>query len=174
MMKRFHMLNTVAALCCLAFILSAAGPASAKAPKLSKDDQKKYDLAFDQVSVHFEKFKTFLEDDKTKDAIKELETITAVKFPAAAKGSDGVMLQVEAHVYLGEMLTEQGDFQGAVDTLLDGIDKAPDVDQATYDLYMALGHAYKKMKKNDEALTAFDKADDINKALQDKEDKGKK
>lgn len=159
---------------CFLLLISVAAMADGKAPKLSKDDQKKYDLAFEKALAHYDKFKIYLEDDKTKDAIKELQTITAIDFPDGAKGSDGVMLQVEAHIYLGEMLTDQGDFDGAVETLKQGITKAPDIDQATYDLYMALGHAYKKLKKNDEALAAFEQAEKINKILQEREEKSKK
>jgi len=38
---------------------------------------------------------------------------------------------------------------------------------------MALGHAYKKLKKTDEALAAFKEAERINKILSDKEKKDK-
>lgn len=156
-----------------AVLLAPAFAAGGKGPKFTKDEQKSYNLAFEKAVAHFEKFKLFLEDDKAKEAVKELRAIIDIDFPEGSDGTDGAMLQVEAHTYLGEMLTEQGDYEGAVKTLLEGVKKAPDVDAATYDLYMALGHAYKKLKKNDEALAAFDKAEKINKILKDREEKAK-
>lgn len=152
--------------------------------KLSKDDQKLYDTAFDKVVAHFEKFEIYLKDNKTKEAIEELEAIVAVDFPAGSEGMDGVLLQIEGHIYLGEMYIEQSDgskndkakndlLNKAVAVLKAGIKKAPDVDERTYDLYMALGHAYKALGKKEDALSAFEQAEKIMKKIEDKQKKGK-
>jgi tetratricopeptide (TPR) repeat protein len=158
-------------------MFSAALATFADECKPSKEDQKKYSLALDKAVTHFDKFKVLLEDDKTKEALKELQIIIGIDFSMGCKGSDGALLQIEAFIYNGEMLTDAGDLEGAVKTLKSGIAQAADngieIDSRSYDLYMALGHAYKKLKKNDEALAAFEKADEINKALQEKEEKQK-
>lgn len=168
-------------------VLCACAPAAAQSVqliKISKDDQKQYDAAFDKVVAHFEKFEIYLKDNKTKEAIEELEAIVDVAFPDGSEGMDGVLLQIEAHIYLGEMYIEQSDgaksgsakedlLNKAVSVLKSGIKKAPDVDERTYDLYMALGHAYKALGKKEEALNAFEKAEKIMEKLEDKQKKSK-
>jgi len=98
----------------------------------------------DKAMAHYNKFEVLLDQNKNKEAMDELLAIIAIDFPAGSQGTDGVMLQVEAHIYLGEMYIEQADaaaaakdkstlLDKAVKTLRAGIGQAPDVDERTYD-----------------------------------------
>ena len=110
--------------------------------------------------------------------MKELQAIVDIDFPKGFETSDGVMLQVDAHILLGEMTTEiaekEKDAKKKKD-LLDkalvifkqGLTKAPAVHELTYQLYMDLGHTYKLMGKSDDALEAYKSAEKINKKLQE-------
>ena len=163
-----------AVLLCLVSMLAVAAPARS----VSQEVQKQYDLALDQAINHYEQFKIFLENKEDAKALKELQAIVDIDFPKGFDGSDGVLLQVDAHILLGEMLIEQAEkekdakkkkdlLSRAIETIKAGLHKSPDVHELTYDLYMALGHAYKVSGRSEDALDAFKAAEKINKKLQD-------
>ena len=166
---------------CLA-VLSMTGAPAAAAPapqileiKVSKADQKKYEDAFEKVMLHFQKFEAYLQDNKIDEAMDELKAVIDVQFPEGSEGTDGVMLQVESHIFLGELYVEDSAgkkgkkkeeaLNKAVAVFLAGITRAPAVDDCTVDLYMGLGHAYKMQGRSKDALAAFEKAEDIKEAL---------
>ncbi|HOX29303.1 MAG TPA: hypothetical protein PLQ76_09140, partial [bacterium] len=104
------------------------------------------------------------------DTIKELTAVVEVEFPKGTDDRDGLKLQLDAYSFLGELLLEKKQPDKAVDLLKEGLKKAPDMSKQTYQLYMTLGHVYKEMKKNDDALDAFDKAQKISKKLKEAEE----
>ncbi|MFA6447978.1 MAG: hypothetical protein WCX65_00780 [bacterium] len=133
--------------------------------KLSREDEKKYQLAFDSALAHYEKANILYKKEKVDETIKELEAIIDIEFPAGTGDRDGLRLQLDTRSFLGELYLEKKQPDKAVKTLKAGLKQAPDISQQTYQLYMTLGHVYKEMNKNDEALAAFDKAQKINDTL---------
>jgi len=169
-----------ALLVCLAALLAA--PVSAQAQKA--DAKKQYELALDQAIIHYEQFKIHLENKENAKAMKELRSIVDIEFPDGYEGSDGVLLQVDAHILLGEMIVENAAkekdakkktalIDDAVGLFRQGLLKAPAVHELTYQLYMDLGHAYKMAGKKDDALKAFENAQKINKKLQEAQKQNK-
>lgn len=172
-MRRFTKLNIPVLIAAL-IVFSVSAFAAEAAKPLSKEDQTKYDLAFEKALVHYEKAQLLYDAKKLEDVAKELKAVTELEFPAGSEGMDGVKLQLDMHSFLGEVYIDLKKNKEAVETLLAGIKKAPEIDKTTYQLYMTLGHAYKKMDKVDEALKAFESAEKINKALLEQEKKEKK
>jgi len=132
---------------------------------LSPEDEKKYELAFDSALTRFEKAHILYKKGKIDETIKELEAIVKLQFPKGTENRDGWHLMLDAHAFLGELLLEKKKPEKAVETLKEGIKKAPEFSEQTYQLFMTLGHVYKKMEKPDEALEAFEKAQKINEKL---------
>jgi tetratricopeptide (TPR) repeat protein len=160
-------------LVCMVSILAATVSAQGQ-----QDPKKQYDLALDQAIIHYEQFKIHLENNESAKAVKELRAIVAIEFPDGFEGSDGVLLQVDAHILLGEMIVENAArekdakkktalLEEAVALFKSGLLKAPAVNELTYQLYMDLGHAYKLAGKKDDALKAFESAEKINRKLQE-------
>ncbi len=133
--------------------------------KLSDEDEKKYDLAYESALAHYEKANLLYKKDKLDETVKELQIIVDLNFPKGTEDREGFLLQLDTRSFLAELLLKKGQPEKAVDVLKPGIKAAPDVSQQTYQLYMTLGHVYKEMKKTDEALTAFEKASKINETL---------
>jgi len=150
------------------------GKEKKQAVKLSEEDQKKYDLAFEKALAHYEKAQLLYEKKNLEKTAKELESIIALEYPKAAAGADGPLMQLDMRSFLGEIYLELGKGKEAVEVLKKGLEKAPEISTQAYQLHMTLGHVYKEMKKVDDALEAFDKAEKINEALLKEEEKAKK
>ncbi len=146
-------------------ITTAFAAGEAKKQKLTPEEEKKYELAFESALAHFEKANLLFKKEKIDDTIKELNEIIDIEFPEGTEDRDGIKIQLDARSFLGELLLEKKQPDKALEILKAGLKKAPDVSQQTYQLYMTLGHIYKEMKKTDDALAAFDKAQKINAIL---------
>lgn len=171
-LKKINMITLSVVVALLVF--SAASFAADAAKPFSKEDQAKYDLAFESALVHYEKAQLLYDAKKMEDVTKELKIIVDLEFPAGSERTDGARLQLDMHSFLGEIYIDLKKYKEAVDVLLAGIKKAPEIDKTTYQLYMTLGHAYKKLEKVDDALKAFEQAEKINKVLLEQEKKEKK
>lgn len=156
----------------IAFAASFAG--AAEQAKLSKNDMEKYDLAFEKALVHYEKAQLLFDAKKIEEAAKEVKAIIALDFPKGSENMDGQKLQLDMYSFLGEMLLSMKKNKEALEVLKEGIEKAPDISKASYQLHMTLGHAYKEMDNVDKALDEFQKAEKINKKLTELEKKDKK
>jgi tetratricopeptide (TPR) repeat protein len=145
----------------------SAVAADAQKTKLSPEDEKKYQLAFESALAHYEKANMLYKKEKIDETIKELDAIIAIEFPDGTEDRDGLRLQLDTRSFLGELLLEKDPPQTdkAIKILKTGIKQAPSVSSQTYQLYMTLGHVYKQMNKTDEALAAFNKAQKINDIL---------
>jgi tetratricopeptide (TPR) repeat protein len=146
-------------------LFSAASADTTKKTKLSQENEKKYQLAFEAALAHYEKANILYKKDKIDDTMEELEAIIAIEFPEGSEDRDGLRLQLDTRSFLGELLLEKDQPDKAVEILKDGIKQAPDISQQTYQLYMTLGHVYKEMNNPDDALAAFGKAQKINNIL---------
>lgn len=166
MMKRSTVL--AAALALLTLLTATAFHAAAQdaVNKPTQEEIKKqYDLAFEKALVLYEKADLLYEKKKLAEAAKELEAITSLEFPEGMESSDGALMQLDMHDFLAQVYIEMDQPGKAVATLEAGIKKAPPVSKQAYHLYMTYGHALKRMKKSEEALAAFEKAEDINQQL---------
>ncbi len=157
------------ALLALAVVLicmtAAFAAGETKKQKLTPEDEKKYELAFEAALAHFEKANLLYKKAKTEETIKELNAIVGIVFPEGTEDRDGLKIQLDASSFLGELLLEKKQPDKALEVLKSGLKKAPEVSQQTYQLYMTIGHVYKEMKKTDDALAAFEKAQKINDIL---------
>jgi tetratricopeptide (TPR) repeat protein len=161
----------------LAAAVALAVAAGDSKKKLSDEDENIYELAYESALAHYEKANLLYKKDKTDETIKELQAIADIDFPKGTEDRDGFMLQLDSRSFLAELLIGKGQPDKAVDVLKPGIKQAPDASRQTYQMYMTLGHAYKEMKKTDDALAAFEKAAKINNILRkqkEAEDKKKK
>lgn len=166
-----------AGILCILFLVIAGASlalAGAEKPALSDEDEKKYELAFEDALAHFEKANLLYKKNKIDETIKELEAIIKIEFPKGTEDRDGRRLQLDAYAFLGEILLEKKKPEKAVEVLKEGIKKAPETSEQTYQLYMTLGHVYKEMNKTDEALAAFEKAQKINEKLKKAKEKSEK
>ncbi len=172
---RSILLKTLPVFAAIIFILAPSLSAQEqKSAKLSKEDEKKYELAFEAALIHHEKAALLYNDKKVDEAMKQLESLVSISFPKGTENRDGRRLQLYSYGFLAELQIEKKQFDKAVETLNSGIKLAPDVATETYQLYMTLGHAYKNLKKTNDALKAFEKAQKINEALQKLEETEKK
>ncbi len=160
----FHHRKLSAILCPL-LILTIFACLATRAAEPSPESKKKYSLAFESALVKYEKAGLYYKDKKIPDAIRELEELVAIKFPAGFEDSDGFALQLDTYAFLGELYLEIDKPQKALDAVGKGLDKAPGASKQTYQLYMTMGHIYKETGDNDKALKAFKQADKINASL---------
>jgi len=166
-------IRRIAPVVCLLLIAgvaaNAAGQEAGTRKKLSKEEQKKYDLSLEKALVHYEKANLLYEKGKLAETAKELESIVALEFPEGTEDMDGPKLQLEMRAFLGEIYLDLDRPKDAVLVLVDGIKKAPEISDRTYQLYMTLGHALKTQDEVDAALEAFEKAEAINEELMKRE-----
>ncbi|HOO55193.1 MAG TPA: hypothetical protein PLN69_00085 [bacterium] len=163
--------------CLLMLALSACAAFAQENPadkRLSQEAEKKYDLAFQASIAHFEKADLLFQKEQIDEAIEELEKIIEIVFPEGTEERDGWKLKLDAHSFLGELYLQKGQHEKSIQTLKSGIEIAPEISEQTYDLYMALGHAFKVTKDTDSALDAFDKAQKINETLREMKEKEEK